>query len=265
MIDWKKVLLSDINDFNTRISNVPVLERKMFRETDLSNIDLSKAFIKSFDLTKSNLTNATVPGYLLSTCRLEKTILNNITYDDLYWKPTIENIQLIWQGYEVWNLYKVKDLPVLLNQTYFTNMICDKYDFSDVMFTSANFQHSQFNTTILSSTIFSGSNMDFCIFKNIPLHDVTFNNGHLKNTHWSDCQLMNIRFVATDLQRSIFTNCQFNYVSFNEAICQNCYFENCTFSNCSFFETDLSYSHFFNGTFENANLSFGKTDYLVKS
>lgn len=106
MIDWKKVLLSDMNDFNTRISSVPVLERIMFRETDLSKIDLSKAVIKSFDLSRADLTNATVPGYLLSTCRLEKTILHNITYDDLYWKPTIENIILIWQGYEVWNLNK---------------------------------------------------------------------------------------------------------------------------------------------------------------
>jgi uncharacterized protein YjbI with pentapeptide repeats len=72
MIDWKKVLLSDKNDFNTRISNVPVLERDMFKGADLSNIDLSKAVIKSFDLSRANLTNATVPGYLLSTCRLEK-------------------------------------------------------------------------------------------------------------------------------------------------------------------------------------------------
>jgi uncharacterized protein YjbI with pentapeptide repeats len=265
MIDWKKVLLSDINDFNTRISNVPVLERNMFKGADLSNFDLSKAFIKSFDLSESDLTNAAVPGYLLSTCRLEKTILNNITYDDLYWKPTIENIQLIWQGHEVWNLYKVKDLPVLLNQTYFTNMVCDKYDFSDVMFTSANFQYSQFNTTILSSTIFSGSNMDFCIFKNIPLHDVTFNNTILKNTYWFECSLVNIRMVEADLQYSTFINCHFDYVSFNDSLSQSCVFEHCNFSNCSFFCTDLSNCHFLNCTFENANLSFGKTDYLVKS
>lgn len=114
MTDWKKVLLSDIYYFNNQIANVPVLERDMFKGADLSNIDLSKAYIKSFDLSGSNLTNAIVPGYLLSTCRLEKTLLNNIAFDDLYWKPVIENIQFIWQGAAIWNLLKIKDSPILL-------------------------------------------------------------------------------------------------------------------------------------------------------
>ena len=79
MIDWKKVLLSDINDFNTRISNVPVLERNMFKGADLSNFDLSKAFIKSFDLSESDLTNAAVPECLLAL----RCGVNDITMAEL--------------------------------------------------------------------------------------------------------------------------------------------------------------------------------------
>lgn len=150
----ENILLSDVDYFNSLISSVPVLERTMFKGADLSNYDLTKAFLKSFDLSESNLTDAFISGYYLSTCRLDKTILKNITFDDPYWKPIIENIKLIWQGYEVWNLNKIKDLPVLLNKSYFTHLVFDKYDFSDVMFTSSYFNHSQFQGTKLSSTLF---------------------------------------------------------------------------------------------------------------
>ena len=78
MVDWKNILFSDVDYFNSLISSVPVLERNMFKGADLSNFALSKAFLKSFDLSESNLTNTFVSGYYLSTCRLDKTILKNI-------------------------------------------------------------------------------------------------------------------------------------------------------------------------------------------
>ena len=167
MTNWKNLLRDDIERFNALIHNLPVEQRTMLKGANLSNLDLTNADLEACDLSGTNLSDSKVPGYKLSTCRLQGTILTGMTVDNAYWETPIHQIEMIWKGADTWNQFRKTNTPHILSGTYFSNGRFQKIDFSDMNFASSVFIDAHFTGTILNEASFNGTTMDNAAFRNI--------------------------------------------------------------------------------------------------
>jgi uncharacterized protein YjbI with pentapeptide repeats len=257
MKDWIKLIKEDVSSFNSEIEKVSIDERTMFKGLDLSTINLSAAHIKYCDFSESDLQSAKISGYLLSTCRLEKTNLKNIILDNIFWKEKIKTLVLIWAGSEQWNKAKLLNNPIIISEGNFSEGNFRAMDFRDVSFTSCIFKKAQFNTVNLSSSSFNASQMMSVRFTNIKSYNVSFQRAILDESSWEDIILEDSKLNESHLKKTVFKNVTFKNVLFNKANCQEAYFEKCKFIDCHFFGTDLTRATYNNCEFINSRIEEG--------
>jgi uncharacterized protein YjbI with pentapeptide repeats len=257
MIDWIQLLKEDVNSFNSEIEKVSIDERTMFKGLVLSDIDFSTANVKFCDFSESDLQFSKISGYLLSTCRLEKTNLNNVLLDTIFWEEKIKTLKLIWAGSEQWNRAKRSNNPIIISEGNFLNGNFRDMDFRDVSFTSCIFNKAQFNNMNLSSSSFNASQMEFVRFKNIKSYNVSFQRAILNKSSWEDMVLEDSKLNESHLKKTVFKNVIFKNILFNKANCQEAYFDKCKFVDCHFFGTDLTKTTFSNCDFKNSRIEEG--------
>jgi uncharacterized protein YjbI with pentapeptide repeats len=257
MIDWIQLLKEDVNSFNSEIEKVSIDERTMFKGLVLSDFDFSTANVKFCDFSESDLQFSKISGYLLSTCRLEKTNLNNVLLDTIFWEEKIKTLKLIWAGSEQWNRAKRSNNPIIISEGNFLNGNFKDMDFRDVSFTSCIFNKGQFNKMNLSSSSFNASQMESVRFKNIKSYNVSFQRAILDKSSWEDMVLEDSKLNESHLKKTVFKNVTFKNVLFNKANCQEAYFEKCKFIDCHFFGTDLTKTTFSNCNFNNSRIEEG--------
>jgi uncharacterized protein YjbI with pentapeptide repeats len=247
MKDWIQLLKEDVNSFNVEIEKISIDERTMFKGLDLSNIDFFAANVKFCDFSESDLQFSQISGYLLSTCRLDKTNLNNTLLDTIFWKEKIKTLKLIWGSSEQWNRVKLSNNPIIISEGNFLNGNFGDMDFRDVSFTSCIFNSSSFNA----------SQMESVRFKNIKSYNVSFQRAILDKSSWEDIVLEDSKLNESQLKKTVFKNVIFKNILFNKANCQEAYFEKCKFVDCHFFGTDLTKTTFSNCDFKNSRIEEG--------
>lgn len=260
MTDWLYLLKNDLSTFNKEFPKIPVEKRTMFKGADLSGSNLLTAELMHADFTGTNLNSSQVSGYILSTCRLENTVLKALVFDDDYWIDKIKILQLIWKGNKQWNAQKAPKDPLIITQACFSEATFKQMDFSDISFTSCLFNTSHFEAVNLNDTSFNASLMLATQFKDINTYKVSFQRANMSSSQWIDMTIQDSKFNESKLSSATFKNVHLNNVSFNDAHCVNVVFENCTFNSCLFFDTNLTQARFFNCQFKNSDFKYGITE-----
>jgi uncharacterized protein YjbI with pentapeptide repeats len=265
MTDWLELVRGDADRFNELINDVPVESRTMFVDADLSNLDLTGHAMGRLDLSGADLSGSTIGGFDLSTCRLQGTRIDEVRFDDEYWRSTIVEIGRLWAGADDWEQGRLDRHPVVLIEADLSGADLESFDLSDASFPAARLGRARLSRTNLDGTGFRGAHLDRATFDAIQCRRLSLVDAVAVETAWTDVEVRHSDFSGADLTGGSFERCTFENVIFNDAVAVSATFEHCVFDECLFFDTDLSGAIFSGCTFNDSDLENGTLDGTIVS
>lgn len=253
--EWMSLLRSDMSAFNRAIASVAPVNRIMFVSADLSGMDLRMANLHYCDLTGTILRDAKVPGLALSRCRLYQTELEGAEFDDTYWQPVIQQIQMLWRNADEWNHFRKKNTPAILESACFREANLADADLSGMFFTSGDFTGADLHKCNLEGTNFLGG-----VLKNAVLSGAFLDHTYFEAAQMETAVLDGAIFRFTNLTKAIITGTAFNNVIFEHTDAHgltaiNCFWKNTRASNSLFFDGNFSNSSIVDTHFDHCNFN----------